>query len=68
MQRELDSLPGLIEELEQKQQALEATIASADFYQGERAHVEVVLAELASVQTQLENTFERWAELEAGAS
>ncbi|MEZ5572185.1 MAG: ATP-binding cassette domain-containing protein [Halioglobus sp.] len=66
MQRELDSLPGIIEKLEQRQQALEETIAASDFYQGERALVEQVLAELESVQTEMENTFERWAALEAG--
>jgi ATP-binding cassette subfamily F protein uup len=66
LQRELESLPGLIEQLEHRQQALEATIASADFYQGDRAKVDAVLAELAAVQAEMESTFERWAALEAG--
>jgi ATP-binding cassette subfamily F protein uup len=66
MQRELDSLPGVIEKLEQRQRALEETISQADFYQGERDQVDQVLAELASVQNEMEHTFERWAALEAG--
>jgi ATP-binding cassette subfamily F protein uup len=66
MRRELDSLPGLIEQLEQKQRTLETKIASADFYQGDRAKIEAVLGELAGVQAEMEITFARWAELEAG--
>jgi ATP-binding cassette subfamily F protein uup len=60
----LDSLPGLLEKLESRQQELEAIVSSPDFYQGEQAQTEQVLAELASVQAELESTFERWAELE----
>jgi ATP-binding cassette subfamily F protein uup len=63
-QRELDSLPGLLEKLESRQQELEKTVAGADFYQKEHAQTEQVLAELASVQAELESAFERWAELE----
>jgi ATP-binding cassette subfamily F protein uup len=68
MQRELDSLPALIEQLEQRQQALEATISQPDFYQGDQTRVEQVLGELASVQAEMEHTFERWAALESGAA
>ena len=63
-QRELDSLPGLLEKLESRQQELEETVSRPDFYQGDHAQTEQVLAELASVQAELESTFERWAELE----
>jgi len=66
LQRELDSMPGVIEKLEQRQQALEASIAQADFYQQDRAKVQQTLDELAAVQAQMEATFERWAELEEG--
>ena len=63
-QRELDSLPGLIETLENRQQALEQKVSNADFYQQEHAQVQQVLDELTQVQSQLESTFERWTELE----
>ncbi|MEZ5501458.1 MAG: ATP-binding cassette domain-containing protein [Halioglobus sp.] len=68
LQRELDSLPGVIEQLEQRQRQLEETVSQADFYQGDHARVEQVLAELASVQAEMETTFERWAELENGTA
>ena len=38
--------------------------SSPQFYAGDHAEVEQVLAELAAVQLELETTFERWAELE----
>jgi ATP-binding cassette subfamily F protein uup len=63
-QRERDSLPGIIESLEQRQQALEDTISQSGFYQGNHDQVQQVLAELADVETEMETTFERWAELE----
>ena len=66
-QRELEQLPALIESLETRQQALEQRIAAADFYQGERTAVEQVLAELSSVQAELESAFDRWAALEQQA-
>ncbi len=66
MQRELDSLPGMIETLERRQQELEATISRPDFYQGDHATVEQVLSELKTVQADMESTFERWAALEGG--
>jgi ATP-binding cassette subfamily F protein uup len=68
MQRELDSLPGIIETLERQQQELEATISQPDFYQGDHARVEQVLGELKRVQADMENTFERWAALEGGTA
>jgi ATP-binding cassette subfamily F protein uup len=68
LQRELDSLPGVIEKLEQRQQELEETISRPDFYQGDHATVEQVLSELKSVQADMEQTFERWAALEGGAA
>ncbi len=68
MQRELDSLPAIIEELEKRQQNLQARISQPDFYQGDRAQVEEVLGELASVQVEMEHTFERWAALEDGTA
>ncbi len=68
LQRELDELPAVIEKLEQRQQALEAAIAKTDFYQQDRATVQQTLDELATLQADMEKTFERWAALEAGAT
>jgi len=63
-QRELGAMPGLIETLEQRQQALEATMAAPDFYQRGHRQTQEVIAQLASVQAELEAAFARWAELE----
>ena len=63
-QRELDSLPAVIEKLEQRQMKLEETIAQPGFYQGDHAQVQEILDDLASVQTEMESTFERWTALE----
>ena len=60
----MDALPGRIEELEQRQADLEATVSAPDFYQGEHTRVEGVLAELGRVQSELETALERWVELE----
>ena len=68
LQRELDSLPCLIEKLERRQRELEDTISRPDFYQGDHARVEQVLGELKSVQADMEKTFERWAALEGGTA
>jgi ATP-binding cassette subfamily F protein uup len=64
VQRELDSMPGVIEKLEQRQQELEAIISKPDFYQGDQSHAQQILNELGSVQTELEATFNRWTALE----
>jgi ATP-binding cassette subfamily F protein uup len=63
-QRELDSLPGQIEKLEQRQQNLETSVSQPDFYQGDHAEVEKTLGELTGVKAELEAVFERWAALE----
>ena len=43
---------------------LEETIAQPGFYQGDHAQVQAILDDLASVQTEMESTFERWTALE----
>ena len=63
-QRELAAMPGLIETLEQRQQALEATMAEPNFYQREPGQAQDVIAQLATVQAELEAAFARWAELD----
>ncbi|WP_250462507.1 ATP-binding cassette domain-containing protein [Microbulbifer litoralis] len=64
LQRELDSLPALIEQLEEEIGELETATAQPDFYQQEQALVEEKLKLLADRQAQLEAAFERWAELD----
>jgi len=63
-QRELDSLPGLIESLEAKQTQLETDMTAADFYQQDHTAVQSVLDEVSRIQQELEQAMERWAELE----
>jgi ATP-binding cassette subfamily F protein uup len=63
-QRELDTLPGRIETLELAQSELEAIAADPTFYQQDREITDKVLADLLTVQAELEAAIERWAELE----
>ena len=63
-QRELDALPEKIDTLETRQAELEEAMAQPDFYQRDHAEVEKFLAELISVQQDLEAAFERWSALE----
>ena len=63
-QRELGALPGHIEALEQRQQALEAQSADPAFYSGDHQAVQRCLDELGEVMAELDAAMERWAELE----
>jgi ATP-binding cassette subfamily F protein uup len=63
-QKEFDELPQKIEGLEHQLESLQATTAAPDFYSRPAAEVEKKLQELAQVQQQLDDCFERWAELE----
>jgi len=62
--RELESLPGRIEELERQQAELEARMAEPGFYQADFRDVQQVTDRLAQVQKELESVFDRWAELD----
>ncbi len=64
---ELDKLPRLLEQLEQKQLQLHAQMAEADFYQQDKDKILTVQKRLAELETELETTFERWETLEAKA-
>ena len=59
-------MPAVLEALEQRQQALETAVAKEDFYQQDHATVQQALEELASIQAEMEATFERWSQLEDG--
>ena len=64
---ELDKLPRLLEQLEQKQSHLHAQMAEADFYQQDKDKILTVQKRLAELEMELETTFERWETLEAKA-
>ena len=64
-QRELGSLPGQIEALEQQQARLEEEMSAPGFYQSGYEEVQHVLGELAQIQAELEQAFERWDALES---
>ena len=65
LQRELESLPGEIDAVEQKMAAVQQEIADAGFYQRPMAETTAVLARLEQLQADLDKLVERWAELEA---
>jgi ATP-binding cassette subfamily F protein uup len=67
LQRELESLPGQIEALEQEQIKLQEKMSAPGFYQSADAEVQRVMRAFARIQTQLDASFERWNTLEAGA-
>ena len=57
-------MPQKIELLEQQLSELQAVTSASDFYSKSPDLVEKKLQELAGVQQQLDDCFERWAELE----
>ncbi len=64
-QNELEALPLMIETLEAKHEAINEQMANPEFYKQEQAAVNLVLEELAKVETDLEQAYQRWDELEA---
>lgn len=63
-QKEFDELPQKIEALELRLGMLQTEAGAGDFYSQSAVFVERKLQELAQVQQQLDDCFERWAELE----
>ena len=63
-QRELEGLPGHIEDLEGQQAELELQIAAPDFYQQPPDIVRKRLDDLEQLNRNLETAIERWSELE----
>ncbi len=63
-QKEFDELPHKIELLEKQLEDLQSVTSAGDFYNQAAAVVEQKLQELTRVQQQLDDCFERWAELE----
>ena len=64
LQRELDSLPTVIDKLEKEVAALQNQIADPDFYDQPFAVTSEELQVLADKQAALDEAMERWAELE----
>ena len=65
LQRELDALPATIEKLENAIADAEAVTLAPDFYQQDQQVVKEALDKLGKLNDELEQTFERWQELEA---
>lgn len=65
LQRELEQLPALIEQLEQEIAELEQQTTQADFFQQDQATTARVWQQLSDKQLLLEQRFERWQELDA---
>jgi ATP-binding cassette subfamily F protein uup len=63
-QRELEALPGKIEQLEQEQSQLHATVSEGAFYQRSADQITAALARLESVTRELEACYARWEALE----
>ena len=63
-QRELESLPKKIEELEQRLEAIHAKLAEPDFYRDHADEVAAVTAEQEEVEQALEQAYARWELLE----
>jgi ATP-binding cassette subfamily F protein uup len=64
LQRELDALPGDIEQLEHRMAELRALAGDPAFYRRPQADVQRHLSDLQATERQLETAVERWAELE----
>lgn len=66
-QRELETLPGKIETLEQRQIKLHAQMADPDFYKQPENKISQAKDDLNKIETELEEIFLRWEELESSA-
>jgi len=65
LQRELESLPKLIEQLEAQIQRLSAEQSDPAFYSRGHAEANEHIQQLAQIQQQLDTAYERWMELDS---
>ena len=65
LQRELEALPGQIDEVEKKMAQVQEEISAASFYQRPIGETTAVLASLERLQAELDVLVERWAELDS---
>jgi len=63
-QKELETLPAVIEKLETDIEALNAAMAQPDFYQQSRDDIALAQTRLAHSQNELEAAYARWETLE----
>jgi len=63
VQKELDELPERINQLEERLAGLHNQIASPTFY-NDKTNADTVLADVDTVQAQLDSAYKRWEELE----
>ena len=64
LQRELEQLPGDIEQLEKAIAKLEQQMSAPDFYQQQYAITQPMMDELTDKQAELDRLLERWVQLE----
>ncbi|GAB1438253.1 ABC transporter ATP-binding protein [Providencia sp.] len=62
--RELEQLPAKLEQLEAEIEALQAQVGDADFFNQPHDVTEKTLSNLAAKESELEQAFDRWQELE----
>ncbi|EGU39506.1 ABC transporter ATPase component [Vibrio ichthyoenteri ATCC 700023] len=65
LQRELETLPATLEQLEEEIEQMQQTVNSSDFFSQPVEQTQTVLDKLAALEQELEVAFERWEELEA---
>lgn len=63
--RELESLPDLIQALENEQNNINQTLASADIYRDQPEQVKTLQARLDKIADEIERAMARWEELES---
>jgi ATP-binding cassette subfamily F protein uup len=63
-QRELDTLPGIIEKLEQEQAELEQQVSRPEFYQQDKDLIKATLDRVEQVNQDLHKSFDRWEYLD----
>ncbi|RKZ35316.1 MAG: ABC transporter ATP-binding protein, partial [Gammaproteobacteria bacterium] len=63
-QRELKSVPGLIEKLEAERESLHAKMTDPEFYRGESTAIAEAKSRLDAVEAELKQAYARWEALE----
>lgn len=64
LQRELEELPGLIEELEKQLSTLHVKVNEPNFFNQEPSDTQPVLEKVTELESKLDKALERWDELE----
>ena len=62
--RELETLPGQIEALEQEQAAIEGAMAESSFYQQDKTAITKTLSRMETLQQELATLYARWEHLD----